>query len=236
MTPALPSATSVACALGAYVLSIRAIARVRDALGVAPRSVSVRAFAFGHNLALAAFSLVVAYHAAPLAYARAARGGLVGVACAPLSAEEERWALVFYYSKFYEFVDTWLVVFSHKRPIFLQTFHHVGIVVTMHACLAIHGPGVLMLTAFNATVHVAMYAYYALASLGLKPAGARYLTSMQIAQFLVGVGATSGAYVSRAGACADARVALATALTHAYTAALVALFARFYRARYATRG
>ena len=77
MTPALPSATSVACALGAYVLSIRALARVRDALGVAPRSVSVRAFAFGHNLALAAFSLVVAYHAVPLAYARAARGGLV---------------------------------------------------------------------------------------------------------------------------------------------------------------
>jgi hypothetical protein len=232
LTLVLPSVTHVALALCAYMLSIRATASARDALRIPRGSVSVRAFATIHNLALAAFSLAVAYHAVPLALARLASGGLVRAACTPLSAAEEWWTMLFYFSKFYEFVDTWLVVLAHRRPSFLQTFHHVGIVVTMHASLAVRGPGMLTLTAFNATIHTLMYAYYALASIGRKPPGAQILTSLQLAQFVVGVLATCGAYASRTGACADPRVVYATVLTHAYVAVLVVLFARFYRARY----
>jgi hypothetical protein len=86
-----------------------------------------------------------------------------------------RWQVVFYYSKYYEFVDTWIVVLSHRRPSFLQTFHHFGIVVCMHWSIVAENPLMAVATACNACVHAVMYVYYALASIGMKPPGAKHI-------------------------------------------------------------
>jgi hypothetical protein len=228
----LPGTTTVACALLGYIASLRAVAWVRDAVAVPPKSRAVRAFAFGHNLALAAFSAFVAYSVVPDLVGRIATNGLFAATCAPMSPDAAHWQVVFYYSKYYEFVDTWIVVLSHRRPSFLQTFHHVGIVVCMHWCIVVENPLIAVATACNACVHAVMYVYYALASIGMKPPGAKYITRMQLAQFLGYMMSTSGVYVSTSGVCADARIARSTYVFHAYTLALVALFARFYAARY----
>jgi hypothetical protein len=36
------------------------------------------------------------------------------------------WVFHFYLSKYYEFVDTWIILLKDKKPMFLQTFHHAG--------------------------------------------------------------------------------------------------------------
>ena len=166
--------------------------------------------------------------------ARAARVATAGlVALCDLPPDEAWLSLVFYRSKYYEFVDTWLVVLAGKRPSLLQVYHHVGVVAVMRGALAAGTGPILLLTPMNATVHAAMYAYYALATVGLKWRHARLLTQMQLAQFVVGVGLTSVVYFTDAGSCGDARARAAIVGVHVYVAGLVALFSRFYRARYA---
>ena len=41
------------------------------------------------------------------------------------------WVFHFYLSKYYEFIDTWIILLKDKKPMFLQTFHHAGIVLLM---------------------------------------------------------------------------------------------------------
>lgn len=224
----LPETATVGLAVLGYLASIPLLATVRDALGVAPRA--VRAFALVHNVALALFSAWMAARAWPLLAARVATTGLVALCDFP---PDEAWlAVVFYLSKYYEFVDTWLVVLAGKRPLLLQVYHHVGVVVCTHACLAAGAGPILLLTPLNATVHAAMYTYYALATVGVKWRHARVLTQMQLAQFVVGVGLTSVVYVTDAGTCGDAAARRSLFGFHVYIAGLVVLFARFYRARY----
>ncbi len=221
----------VSCVLLAYIASIPLLAAVRDALGVSPRCRAVRAFALVHNVALALFSAWVAANAWPSLASRVATGGLVALCDFP---PDEAWlSLVFYFSKYYEFVDTWLVVLAGKRPSLLQVYHHAGIVVVMRGALAAGAGPIVVLTALNATVHAAMYAYYALATVGIKWRNARLLTQLQLLQFVVGVGLTSVSYFTDARSCGDARARQGIVGVHVYVAGLVALFVRFYRARYA---
>jgi hypothetical protein len=231
MTFEVLAPTPVACVLFAYLASIPLLAAARDALGGAPRCRAVRAFALAHNVALALFSAWVASRAWPALAARVATAGLVALCDLP---PDEAWlSLVFYRSKYYEFVDTWLVVLAGKRPSLLQVYHHVGVVAVMRGALAAGAGPIVVLTALNAAVHAAMYAYYALATVGVKWRHARLLTRLQLAQFVVGVGLTSVGYFTDAGSCGDARAHAAIVGVHVYVAGLVALFARFYRARYA---
>jgi hypothetical protein len=223
------STPSVAVALFSYVLSVPLVALVRDAMGMRRYEPCVRVFALMHNLALASFSAVVAYNTLPPLVSSIATDGLTAAMCAPF---EPYWQVVFYISKFYEFVDTWLVVLAHRQPSFLQTFHHVGVVVVMHAGLLAQATPMAIGTAFNSTVHAIMYTYYALTTIGIKSRYARYLTQLQLAQFVVASAAATVTYATDWGVCGDPHVRMASAAGHVYAACLVVLFARFYRARY----
>ena len=39
------------------------------------------------------------------------------------------WANVFYISKYYEFIDSWILVLKGKTPSTLQVYHHTGIAI-----------------------------------------------------------------------------------------------------------
>ncbi len=41
------------------------------------------------------------------------------------------WVSHFYISKFWEFLDTWIIILKGKKPILLQTYHHAGVVLLM---------------------------------------------------------------------------------------------------------
>jgi hypothetical protein len=59
--------------------------------------------------------------------------GLQGLHCDRSFWKEDGfgiWATVFYVSKYYEFIDTWILVLKNsdgtKPPSFLQKYHHAG--------------------------------------------------------------------------------------------------------------
>ncbi len=41
------------------------------------------------------------------------------------------WINHFYISKYWEFLDTWIIILKGKKPILLQTYHHAGVVLLM---------------------------------------------------------------------------------------------------------
>ena len=46
------------------------------------------------------------------------------------------WIWHFYISKFYEFIDTWIILLKGDKPMLLQTYHHAGVVLhyVVHGC------------------------------------------------------------------------------------------------------
>ncbi|KXS94384.1 hypothetical protein AC578_6582 [Pseudocercospora eumusae] len=98
------------------------------------------------------------------------------------------WGWMFYVSKFYEVVDTAIIIAKGKRSKTLQTYHHSGAMLCMWAGIRYMSPPIWMFVFVNSFIHALMYTYYTLSALGYRSPTVlkRTLTSMQIAQFLWG--------------------------------------------------
>ncbi|KAK7188431.1 hypothetical protein DPSP01_004649 [Paraphaeosphaeria sporulosa] len=99
------------------------------------------------------------------------------------------WGWIFYLSKFYEVIDTLIIIFKGKRSTTLQTYHHAGAMLSMWSGIRYMSPPIWMFALVNSGIHAMMYTYYTVSALGVRvPQGIkRTLTTMQITQFLVGV-------------------------------------------------
>lgn len=89
-------------------------------------------------------------------------------------------------SKYYELLDTAILLLKGKPSSFLQTFHHSGSILGMWFMTITHAPAGWIFVLFNSFIHTVMYFYYTLTCFGYRPAWKKLLTSMQITQFLVG--------------------------------------------------
>ncbi|CAK1361677.1 putative fatty acid elongation protein 4 [Cercospora beticola] len=98
------------------------------------------------------------------------------------------WGWFFYISKFYEVVDTLIILAKGKRSATLQTYHHAGAMLCMWAGIRYMSPPIWMFVFVNSFIHGLMYTYFTLSALGYRVPQAikRSLTSLQIAQFLWG--------------------------------------------------
>ncbi|KAL7267328.1 hypothetical protein RUND412_010092 [Rhizina undulata] len=94
----------------------------------------------------------------------------------------------FYLSKFYEVVDTAIIIAKGKRSSLLQTYHHAGAMICMWAGIRYMAPPIWLFCVFNSLIHSLMYTYYTLSTLSLHVPSIikRSLTSLQITQFIVG--------------------------------------------------
>lgn len=63
------------------------------------------------------------------------------------------------FSKFYEFVDTWIILYKGGRPSTLQVFHHIGAVITMWTAVASRCPCTWVFVIFNAFVSLSGLIY-----------------------------------------------------------------------------
>lgn len=95
---------------------------------------------FLHNLSLALFSFVVMIHSIPIVLTHYQGNGFMAIYCdldGKLWKDSNlgAWATIFYISKYYEFIDTWILVLKGKKASFLQTYHHSGIVLTMYGAV-----------------------------------------------------------------------------------------------------
>jgi len=100
------------------------------------------------------------------------------------------WYYVFFLSKFYEFIDTYILILRKKPITFLHCFHHF---ITAYLCwlglydqMAIQWSVIIL----NGTVHVFMYYYFLAVSLNADVWWKKYLTTMQITQFCIDLLAT----------------------------------------------
>lgn len=95
------------------------------------------------------------------------------------------WTYIYYLSKYYEMLDTVLVLLQKSKvPHFnLQVYHHAAVVPMMWLwCqhrMSLHWAGLL----FNTFVHVVMYHYYAWKVMGLPTPWKAWITKLQILQF-----------------------------------------------------
>lgn len=95
---------------------------------------------------------------------------------------------LFYLSKFWEILDTLILIGKGKKASLLQEYHHAGAILTVWSGTRYESPAAWLFVVFNSLVHTIMYTYYALSVVHIPVPGIlkRSLTKIQIAQFLLG--------------------------------------------------
>lgn len=66
---------------------------------------------------------------------------------------------IFYISKFYEVIDTLIIIAKGKKSSFLQTYHHAGAMLCMWAGIRYMSPPIWMFVTVNSFVHFIMVSY-----------------------------------------------------------------------------
>lgn len=147
------------------------------------------------------------------------------------------WIWHFYISKFYEFVDTWIILLKGDQPMLLQTYHHAGVVLIMWSMVVTHNVnGGMIITVLNSGIHTIMYTYYVFMALKIelprkvKKIVKSLITSSQLTQFVVGVSASVPTYFI-SGCLTEAQV-MSQAAIQVYTVILIGLFADFFYKEY----
>lgn len=129
-------------------------------------------------------------------YARPAPGlgGMVGVFCdrggSAMKGRLGVWMYVFYLSKFYELLDTVLMVLKKRRLNFLHVYHHCIVIPLFYVYMTTGMVSQWILVVANSFVHVLMYWYYAMATIGVSVWWKKYITQAQIVQFIIDLTAT----------------------------------------------
>jgi hypothetical protein len=189
-----------------------------------------------HSLTLAIYSIWTFYHSIIIFTSFSLKhGGLYSSFCdihGDLWNEYNfgYWITHFYISKYYEFIDTWIVLLKGRQPILLQTYHHAGIVVIAWSLVVTqNSAGGSILILFNSFIHSFMYTYYALAALGITSPFKKYLTMAQIIQFILGIIITMPAF-----GCINEAQVFTLAGILLYTIILLCLFYNFFKSSYKT--
>eukprot|EP00608_Synchroma_pusillum_P008956 CAMPEP_0198419560 /NCGR_PEP_ID=MMETSP1452-20131203/290_1 /TAXON_ID=1181717 /ORGANISM="Synchroma pusillum, Strain CCMP3072" /LENGTH=261 /DNA_ID=CAMNT_0044139693 /DNA_START=8 /DNA_END=793 /DNA_ORIENTATION=- len=147
-----------------------------------------------HNMFLTLLSVAMAVGVTVAAYERSLReGSAEWIVCehpdTKLEGPVAFWLWVFYVSKTYEFLDTGIQMLRGRVPrhFTLHVFHHAVVQNTTYLWAkyptSLSVPGMLA----NSSVHVIMYSYYYLASIGRTPWWKPYVTYVQVIQFLTSI-------------------------------------------------
>jgi len=144
------------------------------------------------------------------------------------------WVTHFYLSKYYEFIDTWIVLLKGRDALFLQTYRRAGIVILMWGFVVTANTcGGLVTTVFNSFIHTLMYTYYTLAAFGYSSPLKHYLTQAQMVQFVMGITLTLGPHFIPG--CVNQAQSLVMAVIQLYALVLIGLFYQFYVNSYKTK-
>jgi hypothetical protein len=220
-----------------YLVSKPIFKSFKDVIGLDPKSVTFTALVAIHNLVLAVFSGACAWNSWPVVISHLTERGFMAVYCDQDGSLWESglgaWSTIFYISKFYEFIDTWVLVLKGKDASFLQVYHHAGIAFIMWGAVASQSTWLLFVVLLNSIIHTLMYIYFLIKTISPKTEikAARYLTKAQIGQFLVGIASTVGIFFL-GDSCDTESSRFMLACLHIYGFGLIALFVAFANRKY----
>jgi hypothetical protein len=192
-----------------------------------------------HNFLLAVFSAVVAWNTWPIVWQHYHQYGAFHTYCDPHGtlwsqpSDFGAWAFIFYISKYYEFVDTWILVLKGKPPSFLQVYHHTGIAFCMWIGVLSQSSWLKAVVLLNSVIHTLMYTYFLIKTIRPKTEikSAKYLTQMQIGQFFTGI-IYSAAVLFLGDECDTQSSRFGLACLQIYGYGLIALFMAFAKRKY----
>jgi hypothetical protein len=144
-----------------------------------------------HNLALSAGSLILLLLIIESIGLRIWRNGLFWGVCSEELWDDKRLVLYFYMNylfKYYELIDTVFLVLKKKNLEFLHVYHHALTAVLCFSQIIGHTSVQWVPITLNLFVHVVMYYYYAMTASGYQIWWKKYLTSLQITQFVLDMG------------------------------------------------
>lgn len=95
------------------------------------------------------------------------------------------WMYIFYLTKFYELFDTVILALRRSQLRFLHIYHHFATGPLCFICLHFAIPVQWIATTLNAFVHIPMYWYYFLVIFKISPWWKKYITKIQIIQFII---------------------------------------------------
>ena len=133
----------------------------------------------------------------------------------------------FYLSKYYEFVDTFLLYLNGKSPIFLQKYHHIGAVLCWHLSYVYKMDCIWIPSLLNSFVHTIMYSYYLGCLLKIEKVRfiKKYITTMQLCQLVTII---SSNYLYKE---TDEKQTIVW-IFNMYNAGLIFMFGKFYYENY----
>jgi len=182
-----PSWTYPAIGVSCYALAVFLLKQIPG------KPLQMQTLSILHNIVMIAVSLVTGVFAFIAMRERYVLEGFDGIFCAQrkpsttLDGPVGFWLKVYYLTKYYEFVDTFILCLKKKPTIPLHLYHH-GImpVLSWMWCRSGWLEGSIWCVVVNSWIHVMMYSYYLLAALGKKVWWRRHITQAQIVQFITG--------------------------------------------------
>ncbi|SHO78867.1 Similar to S.cerevisiae protein ELO3 (Elongase) [Malassezia sympodialis ATCC 42132] len=97
----------------------------------------------------------------------------------------EMYHIINYYFKYWEFIDTFFLVIKKKKLMFLHVYHHMATAALCYSQIKYETPVSWVVITMNLAVHVIMYGYYAMATLGIRCPWKKWITTGQILQFII---------------------------------------------------
>lgn len=222
-----------------YLLLSKPLFRgIRSTFGLDPKGSILQNLTVVHSFILAVYSGWTCFYSIPIVLKFMGQYGFWGAMCDSNQMlwkdyNFSFWLTHFYISKYYEFIDTWIILCKGREPIFLQTFHHAGIAILLWAFVVTSNTIGLVIVCFNSFIHTLMYTYYFLAAFGYKSPLKHYLTMAQITQFILGMILTLPAHFISG--CLSPAQSLVLGITQVYTIILILLFLAFYSKSYGAR-
>eukprot|EP00842_Homolaphlyctis_polyrhiza_P002510 jgi/Hompol1/325/HPOL_001390-RA len=196
----------------------------------------LKTFSFFHNFFLTALSL---YTAVKVLYLAKSQGMnlfhfLNSVDHSPAGWPLAKMCWLFYFSKFPELFDTFIMVLkkNNRQISFLHVYHHTSVIVFQwFICVLAPGGESALPAIANSLIHVVMYGYYLLSAMGIKSVSSikYYITGMQMTQFciLLTQGICDWYYPTLDPTVSNYPVVLAQAYVF-YMISMLALFGNFF--------
>jgi len=139
---------------------------------------------------------------------------------------------IFYLSKYYELFDTIIIILKKRPLIFLHVYHHIITMVLVYVMMDMECPVRWLPMVANCAVHVPMYYYFGVSVLGVNVWWKKYITLMQISQFIADLVGNSIAFYYYYSGYNCASTPSSVLFGQAVILSFLVLFINFYRHTY----